>query len=282
MGHDYGARAASSRPPAISTRDRTVVGIPFGSILELEQLASDGLAVYLSGSLAAGNGNSWSDIDVYVIGDRGPLGEFSLDVGTAAASQHYLEGRRIDYEFWTPNAVAELSSRLNGIRLAEEGTLSLGILSFFEQCFLHRLRIGVPIANSESFAAIQSRFDFERLRQYQVQETLRQLDATLEDLCGMMDAGDIDCGLFTARDAIGHAIDAYCHSLGNTDPSRKWRTKHLLAVTKPPEDHSQTVETFWQLQFPNRHEVMHDRQAGLDYLEQCVRFANRLASWIQR
>ena len=97
----------------------------------------------------------------------------------------------------------------------------------------------------------------------------------------MIEAADRDVALFTAREVVGTAVDAYCHKLGNMDPSKKWRVKHLDAVNDGSPRHREVSAEFWRLQVPDAASLRADPACWKCYLEQCIRFANRIVSWVQ-
>ncbi|MEA3334273.1 MAG: hypothetical protein U9R25_00060 [Chloroflexota bacterium] len=170
------------------------------------------------------------------------------------------------------NAALELGSARH-----IEGTLFL----FIEMAFVDRLRTGVPLLNPTGFTAFQSLFDFERLRAFQTEETIRYLDALLEDLLGMLESEQWDVALLRSREVVDATIDAYLHHLGNTDPTRKWRSVYLERLKDGSERHQRFAKTFWRLQFPDGNALRQDPIACHSHLESCVRFANEVVTWIQ-
>src|SRR4051812_24165580 len=119
--------------------------------------------IYLSGSLVEGHGHGTSDVDVYVIGDDEPRGPLNIVVENYQVAIDFGRCRRVDYEYWTPPAVAALAEKLANLDL---GRGFLGVLHDAEEEFLHRLRVGVPLTQPEGFRRVQDAFDFDRLRRY--------------------------------------------------------------------------------------------------------------------
>ncbi len=262
--------------------DGSVAGIPFEQLLELESLSgAPDAAAYLSGSLVCGLGNPWSDIDIFVITDRKPVGPFAKEVETNAVSQHYVNERRVDFEFWRPQKVREMARRLAAFELGTCKTIQGTVFLLIEELFIHRLKIGYPLLNSAALREYQALFDFDYFRLYQAEEAIRFADALLEDLCGMMESGDLNVALLLSRDVVNAAIDAYSHWSGNTDPSRKWRLKHLEAAVGRSSRAPDLLEHFWELQFPDARVLRRDEAACRSHLEKAIRFVNRLVSEIQ-
>jgi hypothetical protein len=252
-----------------------------------EVLAQEGFAdgddavVYVSGSLFEGYGNPWSDVDVFAITDRPPSSPYAKRASTNRTAQHLVGGRRFDWEFWGPDDVRALAARASALRAtAREDILGTAFLHI-EKCFIHRLRIGAPLLRRDEFERLRSLFDFDLFAGFQADEAIRWLDSLMEDLCGMLAIEDADVALFTARELVGTAVDAYCHSKGSTDPVRKWRVKQLARVADGSERHAVVAEGFWRLQFPDPVALRSDWERCRSYLEECLRFAERVAAWVQ-
>src|SRR5262249_2545254 len=162
-------------------------------ILALEEFPDNSVTtIYLSGSAVNGFGNPWSDIDVFVISERKPFGPFAKHADTNDVSQHYVGQRRVDFEFWRPDHVRDVPRRLSSCELGSCREIERTTFTFIEECFIHRLRIGVPILNPQLFAGYQTMFDYQHFSAYQTQEVIRHLDSVLEDICGMMENNDLD------------------------------------------------------------------------------------------
>lgn len=257
-----------------------VAGISGEEILALEELpASAADAVYAAGSAVNGYGNPWSDIDIFAISERSPVGPYAKAAGTNQTSQHYVNGRRVDYEYWHPDAVRRLAERVNGFELGSGQTIQGTAFLYIEECFLHRLRTAVPIANPENVLAFQRLVDFERLSAYQAEDTIRRADALLEDICGMIEVRDGETALFAARELTATAADALLHSRGSTDPVRKWRCRQLAQLG--PEEQG-WIATFRRLQFPDAARLREDWTQLQRYLEECVGFANATIQRVQQ
>src|SRR3954452_14396668 len=118
---------------------QSIAGIPFERLLALEHYP-DGTStpVYVSGSLVTPCANRWSDVDVYAISDRGPIA-VRIAEPTNLVSQHFLEDRRVDYEFWRPADVKALAGRLANLRIGVATRPVHGVFTYNEECFIHRL-----------------------------------------------------------------------------------------------------------------------------------------------
>lgn len=256
------------------------LGTTRGQILEMESLGSGFTgAVYVSGSLVEGFGNPGSDIDVFVIGDHGPVGELVIHKARFSITIHFLGKRRVDFESWSEAHVADLARRLSEVHLGQEFVAEK--LDVVEELFVHRIRIGLPLANPERFAALRRRFDFDLFRGYLVQQSIHRIDGAIEDLLGMLEADDRDTAIFRARDLVSLTCDAFCHQAGNTNPLPKWRLRVLRAL--PPSAEAESVAaTFWELHFPDPTVLRRDPQALRAYAKRCMAFSHEVVDWIQR
>jgi hypothetical protein len=256
-----------------------VAGISGEEILHLENLpAGPADAVYAAGSAVNGYGNPWSDIDIFVISCRSPIGPYAKKAETNETSQHYVNGRRLDFEYWRPEDVRRLAQRLDQIALGSGKAIQGTTFLYIEECFMHRLQTAVPVVGAENVEVFQRLFDFPKLGAYQAEDAIQRCDALLEDICGMMEIRDGDAALFTARELVGSAADAVLHHRGSTDPVRKWRCRHLAELGASD---SRLVSDFWRLQFPDAAWMRGNWTELSAYLEQCIRFANRVIQQVQ-
>jgi len=235
--------------------------------------------VFLSGSYVTGHANPWSDIDVFVVGDRGPATDNVIAADTNSVTPHFLDGKRVDTEFWTPASVDGIARRLADYRPGTGRTIQGAAFLLIEQILVHRIRIGVPLCNPAGFAALQARFDFAHFAAFLTEESIRRLDAEVEDLIGMRKGGDRETALWVARQVVDVNVDAYLHSLGNTDPVAKWRVRYLAALEASPR-HDQLRADYDRLMFPDLTWLRTgDNWHG--YVEEVLAFSNRVSAWAQ-
>ena len=262
--------------------ERSVAGLAYDRILALEGYpdGSD-TPVYLSGSIVTPLANPWSDVDVFVLSDRGPIGPLALAEDANLVSVHILENRGVDYEFWRPADVRALAERLARLELGVATHTIRKLFTYAEECFIHRARVGVPMLNADGFHAVRALFDFDKLGAYQAQEVIRTIDGVHEDACGMLEAGDLDSGVFSARHLVDLSVDVYLHKRGNTDPSVKWRSRYLELFDDGSPFHEEIAETYWRLEFPRSADRRADPAARRRYVEACLDFSRRVTSWAQ-
>lgn len=261
---------------------RSIAGLDYDEILAAEGYPDGSeTPVYVSGSIVTSYANPWSDVDVYVLSDRGTIGAFAIPEGAGVVSQHFVRDRRVDFEFWPPATVAELAARLDRLDLADADNVPRSRFSYQEECFIHRLRVGVPLLNEPQLAAWRERFDFAKLSAYQSQEAIRALDGVYEDACGMLDGGAFDVAMLSARQLVGLSVDAYVHKHGSTDPTVKWRPRQLEAVDDGSAFHHEVAGTYWSLEFPDEVGSDSSPERRRAYVERCLDFSRRLTSWVQ-
>jgi hypothetical protein len=257
-------------------------GVTVADLLAAESFPdSAGSVVYLAGSIVAGHANEWSDIDVFAVTDRPPATEGILVASTNLVAPHLIAGRRVDVEFWTPRVVEEMARRLDEIELGSGRTPQGATFLEIEDVFIHRLRTGVPLTDAADFARLRARFDFAKFAAFLTEESVRKLDALVEDLAGMHRSGDRDTALWVARVTLDTAVAAFLHSRGNTDPVAKWTLRHLAELDDVPL-REQLQADYWALQLPHDATLMRtDDVAWRGYVERVVHFAEGLTAMAQ-
>jgi hypothetical protein len=262
---------------------RSVAGLGYDRVLALEGFPDGSDApVYLSGSIVGPFANPWSDVDVYAVTDRDPIGPLVLEEGPVRLSQHFLDARRVDYEFWPPARVRALAERLAGLTLGAPSDIPRKRFTYAEECFIHRVGIGVPMLNADAFARYRVLFDTGKFCRYLAQEVVRETDGVYEDVCGMLEGGDLASAELSARRLVGLAVDAYLHACGNSDPNTKWRARQLEVMEDGPEFHADLRRRYWALEFPREAGPEAGEPARRRYVEECLELSRWITSWVQR
>jgi len=139
----------------------------------------------------------------------------------------------------------------------------------------------VALAGAERFAELRAGFDFDKFAAFLTEESIRHLDALVEDLGGMHRKGDADSAIWVGRRTVDVAAAAYLHSCGNTDPVEKWTPRYLRELDGTPF-HQALVSEYWDLQLPGDQTAMRgDGARWQAYVEQVVDFAERLTAVAQ-
>lgn len=257
----------------------SLLGVTTVELLSRGNLVRDtSAAVYLSGSLAEGMGNSASDVDVYVVSNSEPTLQTSEVFGSARVAAQRLGQRRLAFEFWSLESADALATKLDALNLREGGEDELPIhrrLKDEEQLFVHRLRTGLPLSYGPAIGELRRRFDFQKLAQYLLRCRIHEIDHWHEDLVGMTDDGDAETGIFIARELLNVACEAYGHALGNTNSRRKWRLK-VLAQFAPTAELQFVREQYWSLQLEPGTRQLRAVDAFRDYARRCIEYCNRV------
>jgi Nucleotidyltransferase domain len=228
--------------------------------------------VYIGGSSIDGLGNPWSDIDVFVISDRLPAGPNLILNDGQTTSIHFFGGGRIDYEFWSPNTVETLATRLDAYK--PDSGVGRDDFTIGEQQFINRIHAARPMIGN--VVPWRDRLDCAKLRTFQLHSTVLEMDNAYEDLCGMIVGGDWQAALLRGRDLIDYSLKANLHFLGSTVPTMKWRAKLLERFDVRFDLRAE----FWLLQFPSQ-TVLVNAQDRQDYIERCVRFSQKILQIVQ-
>ena len=186
--------------------------------------------VYLSGSLVSGHANPWSDIDLFAVTDREPVGSTSCAPARTSSSRTSSPTAAPTTSSGLPRRSRELADRLASYELGSGISIPGASFLQIEKIFIHRVRVGVPLCNPDGFAELQALYDFERFAAFLTEEAMRHLDSELEDLVGMRKGGDRDSALWVARQTVEVAVEAWLHARGNTDPVHKWQVRYLAAL----------------------------------------------------
>ncbi|WP_406673971.1 hypothetical protein WBK31_37975 [Nonomuraea sp. N2-4H] len=189
---------------------------------------------FWSGSWVEGFGNSRSDLDLYLItSDKERTSGVPQVTGPGMPPMYMTltPGRtRIDLTVVSTDlltAVAGFLGRFNG-----ETDYPTGWSDNFRE-FVHRLGIGVPLANAERFEELRNGIDFMKFRQYLMRFYQNRADSLFDDAQGLLDEGDAVSAYLVARQRMEAAIDMYLAAHGETNTRvDKWRWKKLVRLLK--------------------------------------------------
>lgn len=229
--------------------------------LRADQLGLSPVTAFISGSLVEGLGNATSDIDVYVVVPAMPEDLPSLESREVAQ-------RRADFLYVTQSQLLELASAVRDVsQLHQRGPLSDGAA---ELC--HRILVGQPLQNAAAFAALRAQFDPRCVQMQLLNKMLGLIDISLEDVWGMVDAGDLDCACFLARDVAHEAAIAFLLSIGETNIKMKWTAKLMRLRASEPR-FSAVRSEYWATQFPA--DELTSESARRAFIDRCVRFSHQ-------
>lgn len=192
----------------------------------------DGETLFWSGSWVEGFANSRSDLDLYLV-SAGQNRSSGVPEVTGPGMPEMLmtitPGRtRVDLTVAPLELLATAGKFLAGFD--GEGDYPRAWSDSFRE-FVHRLDIGLPLANEERFAEVRRLIDFDRFRSYLKRFYQNRADSLFEDVQGLLDEGDAVSAYFTARQRMEAALDMYLAAHGETNTRvDKWRWKKLTRL----------------------------------------------------
>jgi len=236
-------------------------------------------AVWMSGSLVEGLGNAGSDVDLFVAVERvDPAWSLVRQGSRYAVDVRVLGGRRVDYEYWTLESIEAVRARLELLPLDDPATNNLNFLAGDEVDFVHRLKVGVPLAGEAGFEEIRGRFDLEKFRRYLVQNAVQYVDDAFDDSVGMFEAGDLECAVLRARYTAELAVDVLLYHHGVTNDKAKYRAAKLRRLAAGDARAAAFREGFWRLQ---RH-LPPLAEARGEYVKSALRLSSEIVEHVQR
>jgi hypothetical protein len=174
----------------------------------------------MTGSLADGVGNAFSDLDLYLISDRdlsvhqvGPA--IILELGLSAIDLEVVRPARV-------RAASNAVSQLRGRDPREIFTVSRSDLDL-----LHRLSVGACLSGLAVFEPLHAAIDTAAICDALITEASAELPLQQMDLLGALDENDGPTASCLCASLIGFAVQAVLAALGETNPSAKWRWRKL-------------------------------------------------------
>ncbi|ERT46254.1 MULTISPECIES: hypothetical protein [Fusobacterium] len=123
--------------------------------------------VYLSGSLIEGIGNSYSDLDIFIVTkdiDKFKTTNYDYSRKLSKTIFKNFFDKKCDIEIYDYNLILRNIFILNNLKSENYRILNIfeGISSFNFFSFIHRLLIGVSINNSKDFLYLKEQIDLEK------------------------------------------------------------------------------------------------------------------------
>jgi hypothetical protein len=201
-------------------------------------------AIIVSGSIVEGNGNSQSDLDVYVIGERRPnMADVDTskhhwvytgdDAGTITSSEKegllhqifdYIEPGNLawDVEYWTFDDVQKLFEDLNRAftDLLGHGYRSI-TFGYKNAGFLHRLRHGLVVCDHPTAAKLRAELPHDKLC-YVLYRQYSSGYPWIRDIRGAWLAENYDLALYSVREHLFDQMFAITFLEGLSNPNMKW------------------------------------------------------------
>lgn len=218
----------SEQPRELQPVDRSFEGLlrHFPGLAEAE-------AVCFTGSLAAGWGNHFSDIDIYAFSDR----ELDLPVDEtmetwpgsdpSGLSWHNWMGRygdsRVDIQVW-PTAAPSIA-----LAPCLEGEPEFFTAQGAVPDFVYRLSIGIPLKNEDFFERGRALIQTSSYRRSLARTLKVQAENALTDVAGQLIMDDVTTARLSAAKAAADVADSALVLVGELCRSSKWLHHRLEA-----------------------------------------------------
>lgn len=189
----------------------------------------EGAAIYLSGSLVEGFGNSTSDLDVMIVSGL-PLDDVQCTIRKDFGAIDMILGRnrRIDLEYvdisWFQRPLATIAGLDIPVDFVAER------LDEREELFIHRLIKGKALLDNTAYRQLREMVQEKGFRRYMVKRCLHKIDGAALDLDGLFRKGDGPDALMRLHDVMDLTVDSYRFRHGMTNPLPKWRIRSLSAI----------------------------------------------------
>jgi hypothetical protein len=230
-----GSSVMNANPPSPEMLDgllRKKCGTSLDELIRSADL-DESETLFWSGSWVDGFANSRSDLDLYLIGsiDSRPGGEVEVTgPGMPSMYMSVTPGTvRVDLTVVPPQLMTALAGYLGEF---DSDTDYPTVWSDNFREFVHRLSIGVPVANEKRFHEYRDSVDFAKFRQYLLRFYHNRADSLFEDVLGLVDEGDPVSAYFVARQRLEAAMDMFLVANGETNTRvDKWRWKKLSRIS---------------------------------------------------
>jgi hypothetical protein len=205
--------------------------LSFDSIVKRFPGLAEAEAVCLTGSTAAGWGNTFSDIDIYSFADKEidlPIDE-SMELWPGADPSGIkwttwigaYGDNRVDLKVWPTTTLATV---LESYLAKEVEFVSTGD---FLQDFVYRLSIGIPLKHEGYFAEMKDLLDRSSYRRALARFLKTEAENRLTDVAGQLDSDDNMTARLSACLAASVMADASLVLHGELCRRQKWLLRRL-------------------------------------------------------
>lgn len=205
--------------------------LSFEAILKHFPGLAEAEAVCITGSTAAGWGNAFSDIDLYVFSDREldlPVDE-TMETWPGADSSGVrwhnwmgvYDNARVDLKVWPTSTLATALEPFLGTEV------EFCAMGDFLQDFVYRLSIGVPLKNEGFFQEMQQLLDSSSYRRALARVRKAHAENSLTDVAGQLGSGDDMTARLSAGMAATRIADASLVLAGQLCRGPKWLMRRL-------------------------------------------------------
>ncbi|AEV87118.1 hypothetical protein ACWT_6101 [Actinoplanes sp. SE50] len=211
----------------------------------------DCLAVFAVGSIARGWANPGSDFDFIAITARpwSVQGARSVPVPLEPNAVQALElqvgERRWEIAYWLDGQIDQMLAKASWQQF-DAGISSLKVLTDPEELLLGRFPTAVPLLGADWLERRRAQLAESAYKAFMTTRSLAEADGNVEDVFGMLAAGDAHSAVLAARKAFGHIVDALLESNNDfASRSPKWRARRMRDAGLPvlPFERYWAVET---------------------------------------
>ncbi|MGW0411009.1 hypothetical protein ACWERI_19820 [Streptomyces collinus] len=205
--------------------------LSFEAILKHFPGLAEAEAVCMTGSTAAGWGNTFSDIDLYVFSDKELVlpGDETVETWPGADPSGIrwhnwmgvYDGARVDLKVWPTSTLATALERYL------ETEVEFCSMGDFLQDFVYRLSIGIPLKNEKFFQEMNELLDSSSYKRALARLLKADAENSLTDVAGQLDSGDFMSARVSADIAADHVADASLVLAGQLCRRRKWLLRRL-------------------------------------------------------
>lgn len=231
--------------------------------------AEENDVVIVSGTLLEGIGNLYSDLDLYVIGDRLP--PRSPNGATATVVREDGRVRRVneplesapnivlDVQYYTFRELATLARSLN--ELYAQSRLHARIfrktLHADDEDLIHKLFTGLVLQDRTQQFDAHKTFDAGRFCFLKYRNEVGGY-AEFRDLIGSWEDGDLDSCLYNIRGYLISQVSGMMFLAGSTNPRPKWFVRRLASLG---EEYLELRERILVWMYDARHTTVQKREA---------------------
>lgn len=189
--------------------------------------------VLLTGSVAEGLANDLSDVDLYVITPE----TFRPEVPMLIVNNEYDEfvfrlagGFEVNVIVWNAGFLRDCGAKARRLREAINDPSKISKIeafSYWEEQFLHNLRVGVPLTASERAVQLKADMASDVLPHVQTLAKLTDHFSLREDVIGNVRHGEIGSAAWIYPQVMDTLAAACICSTGCSNTKFKWRYKCL-------------------------------------------------------
>ncbi|MGB7605445.1 MAG: hypothetical protein WBL93_08195 [Lutisporaceae bacterium] len=203
-------------------------GLTKKDLIEHIKMLDENSTVFVYSSHLEGLGTHDSDFDIYVIADRIQELESAVDLGKFTLSRSFVNGIKLDIEYWTTNDILNLILDTNSNNRNSK-------IKVEDLKILHRLKMGQIIYGDEKGNEIRQEIKNSRLTENALGYYVLEAGSLLEDSIALFKSAEYECAYICARNALIYAIGAYNVKCGVTNLRDKWIPKILVSTNYDKE-----------------------------------------------